>query len=249
MPLPPRHERSSLATVDTVLHRIKQKLLNIQIHLQSTRTDLEEIKKQLSDLLNNLDRLSTVLDRNLYVGTRESIIAIEESVQNELSQRRALNDGRQETDNIQSQATNTSAAVSVRPKLPRASNSIVGNMPKRGARNSDINKETLERLLSLGMTVKHIANAGLLGGQVHRNTIHNFMLRNGMQRVRERYATISDTDLKLIIEELSRQYPNSGSNEMLSLLRSKSPPLIIQRDRCRKILAEVDPLQFTNNRI
>ena len=144
MHLPPRHECSSLATVDTVLHRIKQTLLNIKIHLQSTRTDLKEIRKQLSDLLNILDRLSTVLDRNIYVGTRESIIAIEERVQNELSQRRALNDGRQETDNIQSQATglsNTSAAASVRPKLPRASNSTVDDRPKRGARNTDITRK------------------------------------------------------------------------------------------------------------
>eukprot|EP00112_Aurelia_sp_Birch-Aquarium-sp1_P016587 Seg3779.4 transcript_id=Seg3779.4/GoldUCD/mRNA.D3Y31 product="hypothetical protein" protein_id=Seg3779.4/GoldUCD/D3Y31 len=204
------------------------------------------MEKQLQDLLKNLDRVRPVLDRNVLDATRELIIAILERVQHELEQRNAPSNGGQQADEGQSiqmepsSNSNPSTAAETRPKLPRAS--TLAPRPKGGAPISDINKETLERLLLLDLTVNHIATAGLLGGQVHPNTTHNFMKRNSMQRVQERYSTISDEDLKRVVEGLNKQYPNSGSAEMMSLLKSGNPPLIVQRDRCRKILAEVDPI-------
>ena len=207
--------------------------MNIKVHCQlvsSSRADLNDIRKQLQDLLKNLDRVRPMLDEHVFDATRESIIAISERVDTELGRRDpSMNEVQQANEGQSSHMQPTSGSdpsteseSRPRPNLPRASSSAP--RPKGGAPKSDINKETLERPLSLGLTVNHIATAGLLGGKVHPNTIHNFMKRNGMQRVRERYSVISDEDLKRVVEELNRQYPNLGSAEVLSLLRSRNPP-------------------------
>ena len=58
-----------------------------------------------------------------------------------------------------------------------------------------IDKNKLEHLLSLGFTVRKIARDGLLGKQLHHNTLHNFMERNQMKSIRNRYTSLSDDEL------------------------------------------------------
>ena len=50
---------------------------------------------------------------------------------------------------------------------------------KRGRPKITINKEKLEELLDLDFTVTDIAKNNLLGYPIHRNTLHNFMQKEG----------------------------------------------------------------------
>ena len=108
----------------------------------------------------------------------------------------------------------------------------------------DINRERLEHYLDIGLSVRYIARNSerLLGGSVHHNTIHRFMIRNRIVSHRNRFTTMGDRDLEIIVQRLNRQYPNSGAQEMVSLLRAQTPSIIVQRDRCRRILSAVDPI-------
>ncbi len=97
--------------------------------------------------------------------------------------------------------------------------------------------------LNIGFSVRYVARnwERLLGGRVHYKTLHRFIRRNHIIPPSQRFTEITNNDLEIIIRNLNRQYPNSGAAEMLALLRSRTPPVLIQRDRCRSILAEVDP--------
>ncbi|KAK4883438.1 hypothetical protein RN001_006757 [Aquatica leii] len=59
-------------------------------------------------------------------------------------------------------------------------------------------------------------------------------------KFRSKYATLSDNELKHKIKTLHEKYPNSGSVMMDGYLKSEG--LVVQRDRIRNILAEIDPL-------
>lgn len=113
---------------------------------------------------------------------------------------------------------------------------------KRGNKRYDIDQDHLEHLLSMGCTITTIGKEGLLGTKLHPNTIHNFIRRNQMKSVRERFSNISDEDLREHIQELNRKFPNSGICQVWSMLKTLSPPIIVQRDRVAKLLGEIDPV-------
>ena len=103
-----------------------------------------------------------------------------------------------------------------------------------------IDKNKLEHLLCLGFTVRKIARDGLLGKQLHHNTLHIFMERNQMKSIRNRYASLSDDELRHKISEISKQFPNSGCREIINHLKNLEPPVLLQRDPCQKLLSDVD---------
>ena len=95
-------------------------------------------------------------------------------------------------------------------------------------------------LLSHDFTVTDIASKGLLGHKVHRNTIHKFLQKRNLQ-TRKRFSSMPEQDFIDLIRNLANEHPNSGYREIRSLLKTRTPPVKIQRDRLQKILREVDP--------
>ena len=79
-----------------------------------------------------------------------------------------------------------------------------------------IDKELLLHLISLGFLIQKIAREGLLGRKLHHNTIFRYMERNNILKKRSRYSKINNDALKEKIQEISRNYPNSGILEIVS---------------------------------
>ena len=113
---------------------------------------------------------------------------------------------------------------------------------RRGGQKVEIDQEKLEHLLSIGFSVTTIANDGLLGAKVHRNTISNFMKTERMVMPRHRFSNISDSDLNDEVLRIHQNFPNSGYREVKSFLESQNPPLKLQRERVRQSLKYVDPV-------
>ena len=59
-----------------------------------------------------------------------------------------------------------------------------------------------------------------------------------MQPVRQKFSTSSDDQLELEITKINLNFPNSGYREVWSHLKNKNPPIIVQRERCRILLAD-----------
>eukprot|EP00794_Sanderia_malayensis_P007519 gene7521-8352_t len=124
---------------------------------------------------------------------------------------------------------------------------VVGRLPRlhvdADSGRLQIDRNKIERFLNMGLSVRYIARNSerLLGGRVHYNTIHRFIRRNNLVSPRQRFTEINDQNLFEIVHQLNRQFPNSGAGEMLALLRARTPSIIIPRDRCRRVLGEVDP--------
>jgi len=112
---------------------------------------------------------------------------------------------------------------------------------KPGNNCYDIDKDYLEHLLSIGCHVTSIARDGMLGSKLHPNTIYKFMKRNGIKSVRDRFTTLSDEELTLLVKDINSKFPNSGIREVKAILKNLTPPVIVQRDRVGKILSTVDP--------
>ena len=89
---------------------------------------------------------------------------------------------------------------------------------KRGANKYDIHKECLEHLLTIGCSVKQIADEGLLGKKIHPNTTHNFIKANGMKSISERFSQLPGDVLKEKIIEFHQRFPNSGIREIKAML-------------------------------
>ena len=212
-PLPGRHERASLPSTESVLQRIQRSLINTQEVLGSNRNptqdQLSQTATELRSLIRNLHRIESEIDRSLYESTRAAIEAVINGVERSGSR----------------SSTRRSAASLANQRCSRLPRRLdQDGVPRtRGGRRSDIDRSRLEAFRGMGFTVTYIANHGLLGGNVHRNTIHNFIRRNGISGPRRRYSVISDVDLREKITELNRRYPNSGAQEMLSLLRTDTP--------------------------
>ena len=68
------------------------------------------------------------------------------------------------------------------------------------------------------------------------------MIRNNIVLVRGRYTQLSNESLSDIIRSISQNFPNSGVREMVAHLRNRDPPIILQRDRCSRLLANIDPV-------
>ena len=121
-----------------------------------------------------------------------------------------------------------------------SSNSIPSSRSTSSKREAK--KRFNNHLLSCGFTVRTIAREGLLAERLYYDTVHNFMTRNGMTSVRERYTDIPDESLLELIGEISNSFSNSGSGEMVVHLWNRNPPIRTQRDRCARLLAQSDPV-------
>jgi len=117
-------------------------------------------------------------------------------------------------------------------------------MSSRGAPRKlfveDVKK--LDYLLDKGFTISEIASKGYLGKKIHRNTINKFLKENDLYGKRARYYDGNEEILREMIRKLHNQFPKSGYCEMQSPLRTNNPPFLVQREKVRKILVEVDPL-------
>ena len=79
----------------------------------------------------------------------------------------------------------------------------------------------LEQLLSVGSPVRKIAKDSLLVRKLHHNTVHNFMARNYMQPVRQKFSTLSDDQLKLEITKSNLSFPTSDIGKYGFILKTK----------------------------
>ena len=111
-----------------------------------------------------------------------------------------------------------------------------------GGQKVEIRQELLAHLLAMGFSVTAIANDGLLGGKVHRNTISNFMKSEVMVKPQDTFSQISDADLNNEVLKVHSNFPSSGYREVKRILESQNPPLKVQRERVRKSLKMVDPV-------
>ena len=110
-----------------------------------------------------------------------------------------------------------------------------------------IDKEHLEFLIGIGHNVSEIAKKGLHGGVMHRNTLTNFMRKNGIKSPKERYTSLQDSEIKIIIREITRLFPNSGIREVDSMLKTRNPPVIVQRDKVQRLMSEINQLQLLDD--
>lgn len=72
-----------------------------------------------------------------------------------------------------------------------------------------IPKDVLTELISSGTPVNRIAREGLLGCHLHPSTVRRFMRREGIET--PLFSTISDEDLRFVIEEYNKENPNAGN--------------------------------------
>ena len=115
------------------------------------------------------------------------------------------------------------------------------SLSRNGRPRKDIDKHKLHALLEMGFTVSQISTKELLRFKVHRNTLTKFIKYNGLTSPRDRYTTMSDADLAVIIKELSDKRVNSGYREISAFLLSSNPPIKVQLDRVNRLLRQVDP--------
>ena len=231
-PLPTRDERGSVSTVQSVFDRMSRNLQGIRrtIEMNPSLETLRRVLGELRHLLRNVERLRSEIPLDKYNQMHSAIGTVTSFVENSIKQQE------QPRTAINNTSHSSRSSADIRPRIPRQ------NEGKVGPPKVKIDRAKLERLLDLGFTVRQIAKEGLLSGKVHYNTIHTFMKKNGIPSKRQRYSTISDVNLDLIVSRLSRQFPNAGSEEIHSHLRTQSQPVIVQRARCRAALQRVDPM-------
>ncbi len=227
-PLPNRVERASVATIDSVLQRVSNGLRGMQMTLSVPNLiSLTTARRSLGQLRRNLYRVESIVERNNeFLDLENQLNRISREIEARIT---ALS------------VENQSEVFEEPQRLPR----VLDTRNRRyGPPVMDINRDRLEHYLDIGLSVRYIARNSerLLGGSVHHNTIHRFMQRNSIVSHRNRFTTMADRDLERTVRRLNRQYPNSGAQEMVSLLRAQTPSVIVQRDRCRRILSTVDPI-------
>ena len=224
-PLPNRVERAGVTTVDSVLQRISNGLRSIRrLWVTEDGPILESAWRKEEFLRRNLIRVRNPVSNNDFDNLLKALDVISDKI-NELNVK--LNDASSAEQDI----------PVVRPPRIR-----IASVARRRS-FYDIDRNKLEHFLKIGFSVRYIARnlERLLDGRVHYDTLHRFIHRNDMIAPRQRFTEIDDHDVEVVIRSLSRQYPNSGGAEMLALLRSRIPPIFVPRDRCRRVLAEVDP--------
>ena len=67
------------------------------------------------------------------------------------------------------------------------------------------------------------------------------MKKQGISSTRERYTILADEEIIELIREINQSFPNSGIRETVAHLKRRNPPVLLQRDRCQRLLAEIDP--------
>ncbi|XP_053373940.1 uncharacterized protein LOC128546705 [Mercenaria mercenaria] len=68
------------------------------------------------------------------------------------------------------------------------------------------------------------------------------MSKHNIAKVRQRYTNISDEELRDVVAGINLENPNSGSEEVTAILRTRHPQIITQRNRVRAALREADPV-------
>ena len=68
------------------------------------------------------------------------------------------------------------------------------------------------------------------------------MKNNNITLVSHRYTKKSDEEMRPIIKAITTKFPNSGIREVVALLKTQTPPIIIQRDRVQQLLSTINPL-------
>ncbi|KAH3892600.1 hypothetical protein DPMN_016721 [Dreissena polymorpha] len=111
----------------------------------------------------------------------------------------------------------------------------------RGPPNYQIDQDQLQLLLDRGFTVKRIAEDGLLGSKMHKSTLFRFMRLNRILQPRIA-LNVSDDVVRDVMSRYIMDHPNSGSAEIRAYLRTREPPMVVNRDRVRAILAELNPV-------
>ncbi len=226
-PLPNRAERAAVATIDSVLQRITSGLSSIRRFLRMpNRERLQAACRQEEDLHRNLYRVRNLVDINDFQHIELMLDTVKAKL-NEISAGASNANG--EEQNLQDANANMQQAHS-------------HAIARRGT-FYDLDRNRLAHFLNIGFSVRYIARNAerLLGGSFHYNTLHRYISRHHLTAPRQRFTDISDDDLRAIILGLNRQYQNSGAAEMLALLRSRTPSIIVPRDRCRRVLADMDP--------
>ena len=224
-PLRNRAERNPVGSVEEVVLRIDRRLRGIKraIQNQPFQELLPNFRQELLTLELNYEQLRYTIYVTDYRRRLEIIATLSMTIDDLLApqphqQITAEHAGR---GNMGASATATLAQSS--------SNSILSsrstNSRREAKKRFNIDKGKLNHLLSCGFTVRTIAREGLLGERLHYNTMHNFMTRNDMASVGERYTDLSDKSLLELSGEISNGSPNSGSREMVAHLRNRNPPI------------------------
>lgn len=113
-----------------------------------------------------------------------------------------------------------------------------------GLRNEErvrVDPVRLRYLVENGCNPTEIGRDGLLGRVMHPNTVRNHSRKNGIKFSRQLFTTLSNDELRPIIRQINEQSPNTGILGMLSHLRSKTPPILLQRARCCVLMRLIDP--------
>ena len=260
-PLPNRSERNvsgvSSSTIASTLRQINRRITGIRRTIQHDPDEdtIRRSRHEAMTLFTNFERLQSIVYPTTYRRTIQSIVQLQEQIEGIMSRIQQSN-----TNTSTTTANNTisndfgeaaipdfntdpaSAISSVEPPADDVVSSSSQSSVTSCSTRFRIDQNKLEQLLSLGFTVRRVARDGLLGRVLHHNTIHNFIIRNGLTTIRNRYCQYSDNELRQTIGRIHSQFPNSGIREVVSHLRNQQPPLIVQRNRCARLLAEVDPV-------
>ena len=224
-PLRNRAERNPVGSVEEVVLRIDRRLRGIKraIQNQPFQELLPNFRQEFLTLELNYEQLRYTIYVTDYRRRLEIIFTLSMTIDDLLApqpyqQITAEHAGK---GNKGASATATLAQSS--------SNSIISsrstNSRREAKKRFNIDKGKLNHLLSCEFTVRTIAREGLLGERLHHNTMHNFMTRNDMVSVGERYTDLSDKSLLELSGEISNSFPNSGSREMVAHLRNRNPPI------------------------
>lgn len=206
-----RLQRSHHPTTDSVLQRVSRVLRNIQRKGECGTLDHASAKRELTDLLTNLSRLEG--NNSLPEDQLKQAIRSVAAVKDNLP------------------------VFQEESSEPNRYDQTIPNPHGKGRNLVDIDMEKFQQLIQLGFTVKKIAEDGLLGGVVHPNTLYK-RLKDHDAQIRKSYSNISDEDLVVKVADYNKEHPNSGALEVQAYLKTQG--LVVQRDRCRAVLARVD---------
>lgn len=109
-----------------------------------------------------------------------------------------------------------------------------------GAPRYNMEREQLEMLLNMRISLSEIARSGILGTTC-RQTIYNHCKRLNVELPRSRYSNISDQRLLEVVREINKEQPNSGSEEVRATLAA-TRGLVVHRQRVRSALTRADPV-------
>ena len=233
-----RVERVVNSHVD-VLQQFARRIAGIRrtFSLHPQIPTLQQLSQDLSAIILNVQRLELIADAHVYNTTLTSASDLQKEILQHLEVSSvdtfeevvpALSSTQEEEEEEEGDSTIQQSDTHNRP---------IEISNKR----LKIDKSHLEHLLSLGFPVRRIAEDGLLGKVVHHNTIHEFMKKQNMPSIRERYSTQTDEEISELIRGINHHFPNSGIREVIAHLKRGNPPVLLQRNRCQRLLAEIDP--------